>query len=215
MDDPQGRSDENHRRFQSRNNSERRIKAEQTLAAWIESRGIPTKITGKTTAPTVHERRQHMDNGDLIHTINGRPVRGEVKGSTYVFSSRDTFRHKVSKKDLSSFIVVAVHAYDYAVPKPLYIAKLSEDYRYAAVVRSYTFANWWIQEGRDPEYIGVVERWYWVDTDLVYFVDLHDPKITFQDFLYAPPQYVERYANRIRASESTQQKPPGLWGGLA
>ncbi len=185
---------QNHARFQKRAGSKETIQSEKTMEAWMVSRGIPTVRTEKTIAPTYAERHKHIDKGDLIHTINGRPRRGEVKWCKYSFNSRDTF-------PFSRFIVCAAHVWDLAVPKPLYLAKTSCDFRYAAVVRGYTDSNWVAEEGHDPYYDGVIEQWYYVDTDLVHFVDLQDPKITFLDFLYAPPQHVQRYDSRIRASQ--------------
>jgi hypothetical protein len=173
--------DENHAKFQERNLHPNTLKAEALIARWFNDRATPTIITKKTIAPTAAEWKKHADNGDLFHTINGRSLRGEVKYCKYDFSSQANYR-------FPTLIVCAVHTYKYADPRPIYVAHVSSNWQFCAIVRAYSDSNWVEKDNcYDRHYDGHPERWYYIPTSLVYFLDLQDPKKTVLDFLYAPP----------------------------
>ncbi len=127
---------------------------------WLKSLGYNAKVNDYTVTDKHENWKDHADNGDI--TLE---VKVEVKRMSFNFTNINDYKYK-------NTIVCAKHSFDRANPKPLMYVILSKDMEHAAIIKSDTHQDWYVEEKQDKRYDNYFQSFYFTNVKNLKFVKL-------------------------------------------
>lgn len=112
------------------------------VADWLRGMGFPVRINPTFKRPSRDQWKEFADGGDLEI---GQRI--EVKRRGFNFTGAADWPYE-------SFLVMALHAWDNARPKPHAIITLSADMTHAGIVYGRDREQWRVERTKDGRYIG-------------------------------------------------------------
>ena len=137
------------------------------VARWLNELGYSVKIYATKKADKHENWKKYADKGDIEISDGDIEIshRIEVKRRGLKFINKKDWPHR-------DFIVCAKHAWDRAEPKPFAFIVLSNDYKYAGIVKSDSRKKWYAKSIKDGRYDNVTQEFYLIALDNVDWIVL-------------------------------------------
>lgn len=109
--------------------------AVSVAAAWLRSRGWRVDVPPTSIRPTIQQRHDYSDKGDLYISAGGLKRRVEVKCRDFEFNDGASYPYRTVRVD-------ARHLWDNAKPKPAAYLILDRSMTAVAIVQGSTANRW-------------------------------------------------------------------------